>query len=97
LRGERISLFSISFYRTSRPTNSFRSGNGKRGGTRGGRSRNGWSNTKSRKQFYGAKKKNEDDRNGDSRASPEKKRGGGRGRGRGRGGGNNNKKKKAAQ
>jgi hypothetical protein len=50
---------------------------------------------KSRKQFYGSRKKNKDDKSGDNRASPEKKRGGGRGCGRGRGG--RGKKKKSSQ
>jgi hypothetical protein len=88
-------VLEISFlhFRTNQ-TNTFRSGNGKRGGARGtGRSRNGWTNTSFRKKYYGAKKKGEEEKTNDTRSSPGKKRGGGRGRGRGRGGGQ--KKKKA--
>jgi hypothetical protein len=81
---------------TNYNNNSFRLGNGKRGGNRWqGRSRNGWSNTPFRKKHYGAKKgKADDDKNKESRSSPGKKRGTGGSRGRGR---DNGKKKKTSQ
>jgi hypothetical protein len=89
-----VTIF-FHYLRTNRNNSSFRSGNGRRGGTRWGRSRyngNNYSNTKNRKRFYGTKNNSDAEKTNDNKNSAPKKGTGGRGRGRGRGRGKQGKK-----